>query len=228
MNKPIVIACTDPQRLFVYQDALARHLEPIYVAGSFDTAKDVLIRVRPNVLLAEVRLREYNGLHLALWTRIRFPEVRSVLIGTPDAVLEGDARLINCAYVHMGDMQDVVAATLEAASRDKPRRRWVRRTLSADVAIDVDGHPARVVDLSYGGLRFEVHTAEVARGSAALPVAIPQFGVRAEVTCRWTRAAATPGAFVCGAALSDDDARAGSRWRGLVDAIAHLPAINAI
>lgn len=223
MNKSVVVVCVEPQRLAAYQNALARFIGTVYMAGSLEMAKETLTRTRPDALVTEVRLRQHNGLHLALWTCIRYPEVRSILVGGPDAVLERDARVINVGYVRIGETSDVVEATLETLAREHPRRRWHRRPLESDLTVDVCGYPVRMLDMSYGGLRFEVHTPFVAKPMKGVPVSIPRFGVHTQATCRWSQAAATPGGYLCGAALSEEDARVGSHWRVLVDALSAPP-----
>jgi hypothetical protein len=51
----------------------------------------------PSVLIAEVRLGDYNGLHLAL--RARASSIPSLVIGNPDSVLEREAERLGVAYL---------------------------------------------------------------------------------------------------------------------------------
>lgn len=66
------------------------------VVSSFATAKQYLDE-QPAVLISEVRLGEYNGLHLALRAQAR--GIPSVLIGHPDPVLEREAEQLGAAYL---------------------------------------------------------------------------------------------------------------------------------
>lgn len=224
MEQSVLIVSVEPPRLATYRNLLSPFFDVVGLAGSFADATEALGAAPPRVLVCESRLREYHGLHLALWTRVRHPEVRSILVGEPDAVLERDTAVINVSYVSSGDLADVVHAALEAAEREQPRRRWMRRPLTADLAIDVAGRPARVLDMSYGGLRFEMPSPPARddedEDDDALPIAIPQFDLITRATRRWTTAAATPGSLLCGVALGEEDARPGSRWRVVVDAVA--------
>ncbi len=221
MEHAVLIVCVEPSRLSADHQLLTPFFDGVGLAGSFADATDALGAAAPRVMVCESRLREYHGLHFALWTRVRYPEVRSILVGEPDAVLERDAAVIGVSYVSTGEMGDVVDAALEAAAREQPRRRWLRRPLTADLAIDVGGRPARVLDLSYGGLRLEIPGLGSGEAPAAQPIVIPQFGLTTRATCRWAvSSSSTPGSLLCGAALAEEDVRAGSPWRVVVDSVA--------
>lgn len=219
MNNTVLVVCVDPPRLSEYQEAMAWIADRVLAAGSFELAKETLKEARPDVVVSEIRLAAYNGLYLALWTRVRFPEVRIILVGGPDHILEGDAGAINATYVRLGDARALADAVAEALARERPRRRWRRMPFRAEVPMYVGDHPVRVIDLSYGGLRFELLGEPPTPSAAQLPVTIPQFGVRAEATCLWSRDGSIPGAWLCGAALEETQRRAGSPWRAFVDAV---------
>ena len=52
----------------------------------------------PDLLVAEVKLAEYNGLHLAL--RAHAAGIPSIIIGPPDDVLAHEANAIGALYLH--------------------------------------------------------------------------------------------------------------------------------
>lgn len=66
------------------------------VVSSFATAKQYLDE-RPAVLISEVRLGEYNGLHLALRAQSR--GVPAILVGEPDSVLQREASDLGAMYL---------------------------------------------------------------------------------------------------------------------------------
>jgi hypothetical protein len=81
-------------------------------AGTFAEGKR-LLAAAPDLLVAEVKLGEYNGLHLA--TIARSLGVPTILIGPSDVVLERDADQIDALYLHSvrrQDLLDVVALEL--------------------------------------------------------------------------------------------------------------------
>ena len=51
----------------------------------------------PSVLIAEVRLGDYNGLHLAL--RAKAGSIPALVLGNPDPVLEREAERLGVVYL---------------------------------------------------------------------------------------------------------------------------------
>ena len=66
------------------------------VVSSFADAKQLLDE-QPAVLISEVRLGEYNGLHLALRAQAR--NVPAIIIGQPDPVLKREAAQFGAVYL---------------------------------------------------------------------------------------------------------------------------------
>ena len=66
------------------------------VVASFLAAKPHLER-GPSLLISEVRLGTYNGLHLAL--RAQAHDIPAIVLGEPDPVLERDARQLGAVYL---------------------------------------------------------------------------------------------------------------------------------
>jgi len=63
-------------------------------AGSFEAAVQALASMKPDVLIADVRLAEYNGLHLLHRSRASHPRMASIVIsGYPDTAIEREATL---------------------------------------------------------------------------------------------------------------------------------------
>ena len=60
-------------------------------------AANVQLRKRPDLVITDVKLGDFNGLHLALKARHR--GIPAVVIGEPDALLERDAMELGAAYV---------------------------------------------------------------------------------------------------------------------------------
>jgi DNA-binding response OmpR family regulator len=68
----------------------------VVVAGSYAEGKR-LLDVRPDLLISEVRLGEFNGLHLAL--RAQRDRIPAFVIGAADVDLEREARQIGAGYL---------------------------------------------------------------------------------------------------------------------------------
>ena len=56
-------------------------------ASTFEAARPRLTVTTPDVLISDVHLGEYNGLHLAIVGRDRRPALVAIVVGPPDAVL---------------------------------------------------------------------------------------------------------------------------------------------
>lgn len=92
------------------------------IATTFASAKTQL-RTHPDLVIAQLKLREYNGLHVAL--RARCEGIPAIVIGDPDTVLERDAEQLGVTFVRsdelgreriLGVVQDLIPAETAAAS----------------------------------------------------------------------------------------------------------------
>ena len=97
------------------------------IAASFAAAKQQ-IDDHPSLVVSEVRLGEYNGLHLAL--RAQGRGVPAVLIGEPDSVLEREAKQLGAVYltgaIEAQDLLSAVQPTIDAAlAAERP---WAAET----------------------------------------------------------------------------------------------------
>ena len=91
---------------------LAHACEPTLVR-SFRDARRELDR-DPSVLVSEVRLGEYNGLHLAL--RAHAKGIPVILLGEPDPVLERDARQLGAIYLPSETEPERLLALIESTT----------------------------------------------------------------------------------------------------------------
>jgi DNA-binding NtrC family response regulator len=96
----VVLVHTDP-------DVLRRAEMLLYDAGcavvsasSFHAARKALDCVEPDLLIADVRLDDFNGLHLAILSRLERPRTRVIIThGCADSILEREARRCEAAFV---------------------------------------------------------------------------------------------------------------------------------
>jgi DNA-binding NtrC family response regulator len=91
-------------------------------ASTFEEGKRLLDATSPDLLIADQRLGEFNGLHLVLRGRSGNPGM-SAIVTTPAAVpgLDADARLLDTEYVvtptEPADWLQPVSSALEEAGR---------------------------------------------------------------------------------------------------------------
>jgi CheY-like chemotaxis protein len=214
MARTVLLVCTDPQQLLQYERAVAPIADDVQVATTFPQAKTILRQKQPDVLVTELRLNEFNGIHLALWSRVRLPHLRSVIIGNSDPSLESDARALGLAYLKENGEQAIVQATQEAFVTEVPQRRWPRKRLPIGLSAQVNGRSAIVIEVGYGGFRVQTMDPLGIRAHDEFALHIPEFDIRASATRVWVESG-----HRCGASLAETDTRPGSRWRTFVDAL---------
>lgn len=191
--------------------------------SSYEEAIRCMREDTPDLLIADVRLGPYNGLQLLVTSPRRVPTI--IMTGFPDPVLEADAHHLGAQFV----LKPVAPAALlslieeQLAARPHqelsgPTRRWARKQVAGEMTARVQDTPARVLDVSYGGLRFELaHDAE-----RTLPpsfnIVLPQSHVEVQVDLVWS-SRSHDGGWMYGAALSEANQAAAQAWHGLVDTL---------
>ena len=119
-----------PRALLVVPTAeLAQRLFAWLTGADYDvvlvttfTAAKALLRSGPHVVVSEVRLFEYNGLHLA--TRAQSIGIPSIVIGHRDPVLERDAQQMGVAYLTPDVLREallLLASQLTAGAQEQAR-----------------------------------------------------------------------------------------------------------
>jgi DNA-binding response OmpR family regulator len=82
------------------------------VATDFAEAKAEFDRQMPDLVISEVRLGEFNGLHLAFRAAARGLANRTLLVGEPDRVLEADAVEAQARYLARPLDDETLQATI--------------------------------------------------------------------------------------------------------------------
>lgn len=189
-------------------------------ASSVPTAMRALAHEQPDLLIVDIRLEDYNGLQLVAMAPMPLPAI--VVTGFADPALEADARRLGADYllkpVSPPALLALIARKLSSVGDEGmfvQARRWPRRNVAAEVAVHIEQASARILDISYGGVRLEVQRV----GGAGLPfsfrVTFPAAGVSVPVDVIWKRRRDDT-TWLCGAAIAGD---AQPGWRELVDAI---------
>jgi two-component system response regulator RegA len=197
----------------------------VTVAGTFAEGRVALSESTPDLLIADVRLGEFNGLHLVATNPRSIPTI--IVTGYPDPVLEADAHHFGAEYllkpVSPAGLMALVKAKLERPKETvpvfSPARRWERKRVS-DLPAKIGDAPARILDVSYGGLRFEVERRAERSLPMSLTVTLLTSGLSVPVDLVWTTRSGEEH-WLCGAALSQGENDTTTRaWYGLIDAIA--------
>jgi DNA-binding response OmpR family regulator len=189
----------------------------VTAASTFDEAKGLLSTGSYDLLIADVRLRGFNGLHLVRQVRRDRPEMAAMIMtGYDDTLMELEAGRYGAAFIRKpiepGDFLAAVAKSLREVRRE---RRWHRKAVLGGFRVTVNGRPAAVLDVSYGGLRIELPQ------GGALPsrfgVDIAGINLHLDVDSVWSHAVGNTGTLLCGAALASQSSRAAETWRTIVD-----------
>jgi DNA-binding response OmpR family regulator len=215
-----------PYRILVLDDdehALAGIVEMlrdadyhVTAAATYDAAKRLLALGSYDLLVTDVRLRGFNGLHLVMQSRTDYPDMAVMIItGYDEPLMELEANRYNAVFVKKpikpGEFLQAVSRSLTGVRR---QRRWPRKRVLGGFRVTAAGNPAAVVDVSYGGLRLEI------AGGKPLPstfdVEVAGIGLQLQVQPVWSYPSQA-GATVCGAALASDSTPAAETWRAIVD-----------
>lgn len=218
MTSDILVVSADPSVLSGRVTALRRAGFAARASGSFPDARRLLEEGQPpEVLVTDVRLGPYNGLHLVAVARVEFPRTVAIVIGGQDHVLAVEAAGLGARYL----MAPVTPRDLEATISDllavpRPKRRWPRKRLPSEVAALVGGLPGRLLDVSYGGACLEVFGG--APPGESIQVVIPELGLDLSGQRIWAHRTDPLQPVSCGVAFSMPD---NPRWQSYVDAVAN-------
>ena len=186
-------------------------------AATYDAAKRLLALGSSDLLVADVHLRGFNGLHLVQQCRRDYPDMATMIItGFDEPFMEAEAVRYGAAFVRKpiqpAEFPGAVAAILRQVRRE---RRWPRKRVVGGFRVTVNGRPATVLDVGYDGLRL------VVTGEGSLPpalhVEISGIGLHLAVEPVWCQRADVEGAIMCGATLASDTTPAARTWRAIVD-----------
>jgi DNA-binding response OmpR family regulator len=186
----------------------------VVTAGSFQEARGILRDAPPDLLIADVRLGSFNGLQLVINHRV--PAI--VITGYADTVLEAEARRVGAEYLVKPFNPDQLLAIVREKLGHTPSefavpRRWARKAVAGLIA-QVDDKPARVVDVSYGGVKLEIRDGNAPPDSFQLRLA-NSMSLHADLV--W-KTILNDEVWMCGATVWPDEATA-RQWFGLVDTV---------
>jgi DNA-binding response OmpR family regulator len=216
-----------PYRILVLDDdehALSGIVELLRDAGhnvtgaaTYDAAKRLLAVSPFDLLVSDVRLRSFNGLHLVMQTRMDHPETAIIIItGYDDPLIDLEAHRYSASLVRKPIRPaEFLQRVNEALSQVRRQRRWPRKRVIGGFRVTVKGRPAAVVDVSYGGLRLELPEGE--KLPEAFDVEVAGIGLHLEVQSVWLSSSAERSGSIVGATLSAEHTPSARTWRAIVD-----------
>jgi DNA-binding response OmpR family regulator len=213
-------------RVLVLEDdehALSGIVELIRAAGhdvtgvaTYDAAKQLLATNPFDLLVSDVRLRSFNGLHLVMQTRTDHPDTGVIIItGYDDPLIDLEAHRYHAELVRKPiKPAEFLALVNEVLSGVRRQRRWPRKRVQGGFRVTVKGRPAAVVDVSYGGLRLEIP--DTAPLPDSFDVEVTGIGLHLEVQPVWQLTDDARGTLI-GATLAAEHSPSARTWREIVD-----------
>jgi DNA-binding response OmpR family regulator len=188
-------------------------------ASTFAEGRRSLAEQAPDLLIADLRLGDYNGLQLVAAAPLAVPSI--IVTGFPDLVLEAEALKLGARYItkpiDIEALLTLIEETIVSARNRQSRgstRRWDRKTVADNVFAQVEHAQARIVDVSYGGVKFEIDRDRSLPRSFRITIASAALSI--DVDLVWeTRIGDRH--WVCGAAVSSANAAIIHNWATLVD-----------
>jgi DNA-binding response OmpR family regulator len=99
MNKALVVD-DDTQILTYIKQVLEAAGHDVVTSNNFKDARELIQRHTPAIVVADVRLGDFNGIQLAILARSARPDVRVVIIsGWDDTVLRHEAAELGAVYL---------------------------------------------------------------------------------------------------------------------------------
>jgi CheY-like chemotaxis protein len=188
-------------------------------ASTVPAAIKMLTDEQPDLLIVDIRLDQYNGLHLVAMRREPIPAV--VLTGYADPAIEADARRLGAEFLLKPIAPAVLTALVKRLLSDgrlgpAMPRRWPRKAVTRDVLVDIDDTSARMLDVCYGGVCVELHRDADADPPGLFKMIVPPADLPVPVEVVWSRRRDAT-TWQCGVAVSENDF---NNWRTLVDSMA--------
>jgi CheY-like chemotaxis protein len=224
MSQRILIVGDDVGLRIRIRNILARSGYDTLLATTFQDGKRVLASDTLDLVITDVRLGEFNGLQLLITNPRPIPAI--VVTAFPDPVLAEEARSIGAGHLAspflpsaLLDLVKDKIAGLPDASAFTGNRRWARKQVPGAMPARVHNAPARILDISYGGMRLELERGSDDEVPESFSVNLPSADVAVNVALVW-KSRISDRSWMCGAAVSEPNDAAALAWCGVVDMIA--------
>jgi DNA-binding response OmpR family regulator len=214
MTSSVLVVTTNREVRAAYEEAFIGIGCSVTTAGSFEEARRAIASCAPDVLIATLRMGDYNGIHLALVTRIAKPSATAVVVGESANDSDVDARASGCEFLIRPTTAELVGLVTRIRSGASTHRISQRFRLPPDLRLTVDLANARVVDVSNEGLRVEVPTDDC-RIAETVGLSLGDRTIQLGVTPKWTRQ--TVFGTECGLSLSMPQTSGQPEWTQLVN-----------
>jgi DNA-binding response OmpR family regulator len=227
MTALIVLVMADARARRQMETLLGGERHLVAALSDFASAKELLRSVGPDLLVADVKLGAFNGLHVAARARLDHPNVPIIIThDAHDAVLEAEAARLGAVFVvrpledpkFLALVESLLGDGAPAATRV---RRWSRKRPATGIEALAADKTVHILDLSYGGMKLGLSESPD-QLPKAFEIRVPEAGVSVRANQIWRSSAplgAAPDTFLCGVELVDTAAAESSAWRALVESL---------
>jgi DNA-binding response OmpR family regulator len=198
-------------------------------ATTFAGAKAAISAGPFDVLIADVRLGAYNGIHLALLARSRARQLRTIVTHAERCgALKADAHSAGArVFIAKPLTRWSLLSAVEAAAHAEDNgpaavRRWPRVRLTKSWEGRIADEAARVLDVSYGGVRVELTHRRDDGVDSPVNLELTEPALSVGLRPVWIRRSGLPGSCWFGAEIANVDSAEEHRWRTLVDSLAPM------
>ncbi len=215
----ILIVEDDRAELSGLVELLTRAGYEVEGASSFEEGRQALARTTPDVLIADIRLKAFNGLHLVILGRQARPEMAAIAMSAyEDATLATEAGRQGARFLLKPfDPADFLALVAETVSNVAGNgRRWPRKAIPGGMPALADDSPVVILDASYGGLRLERPQPAYGELPAYFDVIVPALALSIRARPVWS-VRTQSGTFQCGVAVAEGQPETERQWRVAVD-----------
>jgi len=193
-------------------------------AATYDAGRELLSERSFDLAIVNVRVGPHNGLHLIRQSRLLCPGMETIaLTSTYDDRAREEARRYGAPSLDVPvEPRRLVSLAARLLAQLAHRRRWVRKRVTTRGSVLVDEEPASLLDVCYGGVRFEM----AGRGGdlpAVMRLTLPSLDEPVLVSPVWADPVSGTGRLRCGATVVSTEGPAARAWRQMVDTLPSRP-----
>jgi len=223
--RTILLVEADLHALFGMVDVLRGAGYECTGAATYEAGRELLSAKSFDLAIVNVRVGPHNGLHLIRQSRLVCPGMETIaLTSVHDEEAREEARRYGAPSLDAPvEGRRLVALAARLLSQLVHRRRWVRKRVTARGSVFVDERPASLLDVCYGGVRFEIAGLDGEDLPAVMRLTLPSLEEPLLVSPVWADPVADTGRLRCGATVVSTDGPAARAWRELVDTLPSRP-----
>ena len=182
-------------------------------AATFEQATEIMAGGQPDLLVTELRLGAFNGLHLIIRSRAHKADTVAVVhTAHPDPVLKAEALRLNAEYFERPvDVPTLLTVIAQRLGRRPERRSSARTQVSEQLQVCVAGSSAALVDISDQGCRIRLKAEGI---RSPLKVSFPSLSLAVSARIVWAqRPPHDHTSCVCGVEVDRVDKRSAEAWQ---------------